>query len=284
MKRRLGLVGLITFALALAMVGCGDDGSQASGEDTSAAVQPPDGLVNDGHLTYGTSAGYPPFEFRDDNDELAGFDVELVEALAGLMGLTPDGQDQDFDALIPSLTGSRIDIINSALYITPEREESIDMVPYLLMGQGLVVKSGNPEGIGGLEDLSGLDVSVTRGAISEKTLTDFNESTLKPAGKPLINILPFPNNEAAMNALKAGRAVAFNTSSAGADLTAKNSDSALEVAAVYNFDTELGIGVRKGDAEMRRAIEESLEKFVESGDYAELLAKYGFDEAQNYFD
>ncbi len=45
----------------------------------------------------------------------------------------------DFDGLIPALNGKRIDVINSAMYIKPEREEQVDFVPYMLVGEAVMV-------------------------------------------------------------------------------------------------------------------------------------------------
>ena len=71
-------------------------------------------LVTDGVLTVGTDPSFPPFEFMD-GGEYAGFDVELVAAIAERLGLTYTFVDYPFDDLIGALQGgSEIDMIASA--------------------------------------------------------------------------------------------------------------------------------------------------------------------------
>ena len=84
-------------ALALALTGCGSSnatsGSDAgSSSPDNAKVEKVDGskeyaLVKDGTLTVGTSAEYAPFEYKDDNGDYQGFDLELIKAIADKLGL-----------------------------------------------------------------------------------------------------------------------------------------------------------------------------------------------------
>ena len=79
-------------ALALALTGCGSSNA-TSGSDAGSSssddvkVEKVDGskeyaLVKDGTLTVGTSAEYAPFEYKDDNGDYQGFDLELIKAIA----------------------------------------------------------------------------------------------------------------------------------------------------------------------------------------------------------
>lgn len=275
--RRMAAVSLAVLVSALAA--CGGESSAPGGE---GVVPAPKNLVNDGSLTYLTAATFPPFEFKDD-DGLTGFDIEMAETLAGYMGLQPKGIDLDFDGLIPALMGKRADIINSAMYIKPEREEKVDFVPYLVIGESIVVRKGNPKGIHNVpEDLSGKTVAVTRGAIGERYMNDFN-AELKAKGLPPMNIMALPTNQDALLAVRSGRADAFDTSTPGAAYTLTETGDEFEVAATFDVGTKIGIAVRKGDTEMKQAIEAAMEKFVSSGEYAKLLAKYNLPPETDYF-
>ena len=99
--------------------------TQAMAADLSSAT-----LVEKGALTYGVAATFAPFEYMQDG-KLVGFDIEMLEALAKKMGLGVEIMNMEFKGLIPALQSKRIDIINSAMYIRPEREEQVDFVPYL---------------------------------------------------------------------------------------------------------------------------------------------------------
>ena len=84
-----------------------------------------------------TDATFPPMEFVKDGKR-TGFDIELVEALAGAMGKKVEWIDIDFKGLIPALQAGRADIAVSAIYITPERSRVVDFTDPYYAG-GLVV-------------------------------------------------------------------------------------------------------------------------------------------------
>jgi polar amino acid transport system substrate-binding protein len=247
-------------------------------------VAPPEGLVESGTLTYGTAASFPPFEYQNpEAGGITGFDIDMIEALADYMALNPEPLDMDFDGLLPALKGGRIDIINSAMYIKPEREQQVDFLPYMTIGEAIVVPAGNPEEVSELpNDLSGLDVAVTRGAIGERYMVDFNKE-LEEMGMPPMNIMTFPTNQDALLAVHSGRADAFDTSIPGAAHLKEERPGEFEVAATFDLGTRIGIATRKGDEDMHRAIEEALQIFVESGEYERLLEKYGLPQEVNYF-
>jgi polar amino acid transport system substrate-binding protein len=276
----------MTRTLLLATIGClglvGPAAAQGTGEQPR--VKPPNDLVEAGTLTYGTAATFPPFEYRNpDTTELAGFDIDMIRMLAGYMGLEPEPLDTDFDGLVPALKGGRIDVINSAMYIKPEREVQVDFVRYMVIGEAIVVPSGNPENVSKLpDDLSGLDVAVTRGAIGERYMLDFNRQ-LDGKGMEPMNIMTFPTNQDALLAVASGRADAFDTSIPGAAHLNEERPGAFEVAATFDLGTEIGIATRKGDEDMQRALNEAMKIFVEEGEYARLLETYGLPAEVNYF-
>ena len=251
-----------------ALVGAG--GVSALAQD--ASVAPPDELVNAGKLTYGVAASFPPYEYVQD-EEYLGFDIELGAALAAIMGLEPEIIDMQFDGLIPALQGKRIDMINSAMYIKAEREEQVDFIPYMIIGEAIVVPQGNPKGIASMDDLSGLTVAVTVGAIEEIFANEANEE-LKAAGKPEMTVLTLPTANDAVLATTQGRADAYLHSTPGAAYLMQEMPDTFEVAGIFALDTQIGIAVRKGDTAMKEAVEAALAEFVASGQYDELMAKY----------
>ena len=130
---------------------------------TTARAEPK--LVAEGKVTFGVNATFAPFEFQE-GEKLVGLDMDLAEELGRRLQLEPVAMNMEFQGLIPALLGGRIDIVNSAMYINPERSAQVDFVPYLRLGNELVVEKGNPKGITGRdEDLCGKVVAVTLGNI-----------------------------------------------------------------------------------------------------------------------
>lgn len=275
------LVAMTAAGAALVLTtACGADSEANTAPE--GVVAAPSGLVEQGTLTYGTAASFPPFEFKE-GGEPTGFDIEMGQELAHAMGLRPSILDIDFDGLIPALQGGRIDIINSAMYINDERAQEVDFIPYMKIGEALLVRDDSDVQIEDVpEDLSGLTVAVTRGAIGETYMNDFNDE-LEAAGLEPMTVMTLPNNQDALAAVRSGRADAFDTSTPGAAYTISQTDD-IRHEATFALDTQIGIAVRKGDDEIKAAVTSALEEFVSSGKYAELMEKYDLPAESNLFE
>jgi polar amino acid transport system substrate-binding protein len=234
-------------------------------------------MVQSGVLTYGVAATFPPFEYQE-GDKLVGFDIELGDALAKKMGLKASPLNMEFKGLIPALQGKRIDIINSAMYIKPERAEQVDFIPYLKVGEEVMVKKGNPKKVSGVDNLCGRSVAVTLGAIEEIYARDFSKKCTD-AGKPAIDVKTFPTAPDSVTAVQQDRSDAFFTSTPGASHILQQKPDDFEIVGkTFDANTQIGIAVRKGDAAMKKAVEEALMALVKDGTFGKLLTKYKLPE------
>ena len=140
-------------------------GIAASALAGSAAAQDSD------PLRVGMSGGYFPFTFVR-QDELQGFEVDVMNAVGEQTGLEIVFETMSFSGLIGALEAGRIDTIANQITITPEREAAFVFTqPYVIDGAQVVVREGNDE-IGGVEDLSGRSVAVNLGSNFEQLLSD----------------------------------------------------------------------------------------------------------------
>ncbi len=123
-------------------------------------------------LDVGMSGGYFPFTFVK-LDELQGFEVDFINALAEETGDEVNFVTMSFSGLVGALESGRIDTIANQITITPEREAKfVFSQPYVFDGAQVVVKAGNEQSIGGPEDLSGKTVAVNLGSNFEQLLND----------------------------------------------------------------------------------------------------------------
>ncbi|BDY26696.1 ABC transporter substrate-binding protein [Mycolicibacterium mageritense] len=247
--------------------------SPAEEPPPEAVIPPPAGLIEDGYLTYGTAASFPPFESKE-NGEPVGFDIDMGNKIADYLGLRTRVLDIDFDGLVPALQGGRVDIINSAMYINEERAAVVDYVPYMKIGESLIGNTDKKIAVKELpKDLSGKTVAVTRGAIGETYMNDFNQQ-LKAAGLPPMEVMALPNNQDALLAVQSGRADLFDTSTPGAAHTIAKSGDRFEVVNTFALDTQIGIAVPKNKPQLKAAMQQAVQRFIDSGQYDELLTKY----------
>lgn len=240
---------------------------------TAQDVAPPDGLAEAGMLTYGVAATFAPFEYTEDG-ELTGFDIEFGQHLAELMGLEVNPLNMEFNGLIPALQGGRLDIINSAMYINPERAEQVDFVPYMLVGNEIIVPKGNPHNIASREDLCGLTIAVTLGGIQERYAREDAERCAA-AGEDEVTVMTLPTAQDSALSVRQGRADVFFNSTPGAIIQVGELPDVYEIVGeTFEANTQIGIAVRKGDEAMAAAIQAAIEAAVADGTYAALMEKY----------
>ncbi|HEX9865271.1 MAG TPA: transporter substrate-binding domain-containing protein [Acidimicrobiia bacterium] len=171
MRRSIRWVMLMS-VLALVLGACdadeGSDTTVAGGETGSTAVATPeafednhfDAIKERGTLRVGMTLQFEPQMYRDENDEPAGYDVELVTMLATDLGVELEISDQEFDALIPGLLADQFDMVSVGLVGRPPRLEQMWFsCPYVPYRQVVVVN--DEAGITSLDDLNSPDVAIT---------------------------------------------------------------------------------------------------------------------------
>ncbi|SEF01036.1 amino acid ABC transporter substrate-binding protein, PAAT family [Rhizobiales bacterium GAS188] len=251
----------------------------ATAADVSSAT-----LVEKGAVTYGVAATFAPFEFQRDG-QLTGFDIDLIEALAKKLGVAPKPMNMDFKGLIPALQGGRLDIINSAMYINPQRSEQVDFIPYLKIGNQVVVQAANPAKITGRDNsLCGKTVAVTLGAI-EETYARQDDKRCKDAGLAAVTVQTLPTAQDSALSVRQGRADAFFDSTPGAvEMMTQLPDVYKVAGAEFESNTQIGMATRKGDTVMQGAIKAALKEIVADGSYKKIIEKWKLPASVSLFD
>jgi polar amino acid transport system substrate-binding protein len=279
--RLLSLVAAIAMVLVVfAACDDDDDGEEATGTPAGTATagtpagSPAAGAVpelEDGVLQAGSDIAYAPIEFYEEGTQNpVGLDIDLGKALAEELGVEIEFINTTFDGIIPALTAERFDLILSAMTVDEDRKKTIDFVEYLNAGTDILVPAGNPKNIQSIEDLSGLTVAVQSGTVQEKQMTAANDE-LKAAGEPEIDVLAFDQNPLAVEQVAIGRADANVADSPVVANDAILSDGDLEAVGLAIEAAPYGIGIRKDSTALKAAIEEALQKVIDSGKYAEIL-------------
>ncbi|MBU5430130.1 ABC transporter substrate-binding protein [Kineothrix sp. MSJ-39] len=258
-----------------------DTDSEESATD-GVQVTPPSKLLKEGTLTYAINANFPPYEYLDDEQNITGFDVEYVQAMADLMGLDVEIVDMQWDNLITSLQAGRVDIVNSAVYINPEREKVVDFVPYMYIGEIILVNGNSDYDFTDTDGLSGLKVGVITGSIEETYCNTFNEEFAEKGMDP-IDIHSLPSLNDSLVSLASGQLDATLTSSATAAYMEMEQPGTYKTVASFALDDVLGICVQKGDTEMADALTECAKILYDNGTYTELMSKYGISDTMSYW-
>ena len=239
--------------------------------------------VENGVVTIGSDIPFNPFEFRTEDGELTGFDVDIAEAVfVDQLGLEYEFQTSAFDTIIGSLNNGNFRVIMSAMTITDERDERVDFSdPYFTAYQTVATLESSD--ISSREDLRGVTVGVQRGTTGEGAAEDLQAEfdgeleiqsydQVTGAFDALLNgQVDVVINDNSVNAEYANRqdSIVFLEGDGAAAAEGENAPSYLTLT-VENY----GIAFREDDDELLQAVNEALAAIQESGRYDEIYGEY----------
>jgi polar amino acid transport system substrate-binding protein len=250
------------------------------GAAAECAVRPPSGLVTAGKLKIATPLPTPPHAFFDE-DRVAGFAVEIGQAIARQMCLEAEFVNTAFAALFPGLTARKFDTVIGGVEATPERQQAFDFVPYLQGGVRLVVRKDPKLWFNSEGDLCGRKVATQTGSMQAIALERANRETC-PDGRKIV-MIGYPNfTEAAQQLRRKAAEVAFVDWPFANYLVQMVPDFALGSpilsGAPGSSRGKQGMVVRKGDSETATALAEALARIQANGEYESILAKWDLGE------
>lgn len=246
-----------------------------------AFAAPPTTVVA-GRLSWGASPTFAPFEFQRDG-QAVGFDVDMMADLARRVGLQSEMLGMDFAGIIPAVQTGRIDAAVSGMYITPAREEVLDFVAYLRIGDQIVVPKGNPAHLTGKDALCGHHIAVAANTLYEKTAHSLSESCTA-GSQPAIDILAVGSSAVVALSLAQGRAEgAISSTSVISSMMDNAPDTFEPLGEPFNTASRLGIGLSKANPGLRDSLTAALKTMHEDGSYDALLKKWSLPPASTIF-
>lgn len=122
-------------------------------------------------LTIGTSTTYPPYEFVGTDGKPAGFDIDLMEAIAVKMGKQVKWYDTGkFDALLAAVTAGKVDAAIAGMSATVERARKMLFSDIYEVSHSSILLNAK-EDAANFDDLKGKVGSVQQGTVQETYLT-----------------------------------------------------------------------------------------------------------------
>jgi ABC-type amino acid transport substrate-binding protein len=145
--------------------------ASSAGESSKASVTVPEKIKTAGKFIMATSADFPPYEFKDDNGNFIGIDVEIMQAIADLWNVKLEVSDMKFDSVIAAVATGKADVGASGLTITEERLESVNFTDtYTQATQVIIVKEDSE--VKSVDDLAGKKVGVQLGTTGDTYASD----------------------------------------------------------------------------------------------------------------
>jgi polar amino acid transport system substrate-binding protein len=253
MKKIISLIS-ITLICVLMFTACSKkDDDKKTNEDGATAIT----TVEDGKLTICSDIPYPPFEFLE-GDETVGVDPDIMRAIAKDNDLEATFLDVDFDSIFAQLAAGSCDVIASSVSITDERKEANDFSdPYYEIKQSLLVNNADKDTLTDLDKLEGKVVGVQ----SETT------------GANGYTVTEFTGADEIFAALRAGT-IDASIQDYPVNYGESNTNGATTITISFDGDEQYGFVISKDNPELTKAINASLKKIRDNGEYDSILEKY----------
>jgi len=271
MKKRTLLSTAAAAALSALLAACGKTEPPAANTAASAPQAEPQAAQPappPARLVIGLDDNFPPMGFRDENNEIVGFDIDMAREAAQRMALQVEFKAIDWSAKEAELLGKRVDALWNGLTITEERRQNIAFTaPYMENHQIIVVRADSD--IADKAALAGKVIGAQEGSSAVDAIK--KEETVAAS---LADLKTFGDNITALMDLSAGRLDAVVLDEVvGRYQVAKKPDDYKVLE--DNFGTEeYGVGLRKDDGETLAQLDAALAAMKQDGTAARLATKW----------
>ena len=255
MKKILCLV--LAFCMVFAFAACGKE-AEENVDDTPTYIAL-------------TEATYPPFESYDENNNLVGFDIDMIEYIAKDQGFKVEWLDIAFDSLIPALQSDQGDIIAAGFIATPERKEQVDFTSEYRTGKYGFIVDANNDDFNSINDLKPDMVVASQIGTQECE----RALELKEEGK-IKDVVILDNFVTCVMQTINGDVDATVTSIVTANAYIEKFPGKIKmVEDSKSYSEGPGFAVKKGNTELLEKLETGLQNLIADGTYEDLLAKWG---------
>ncbi|MFD2654996.1 amino acid ABC transporter substrate-binding protein [Gracilibacillus thailandensis] len=221
-------------------------------------------IQEDGVITVGTEGTYAPFTFHDEEDNLTGYDVEVMREVASRLDLEVEFNETQWDSMFAGLNAGRFDVIANQVGINEERLEKYDFSePYTYTGAVVVVPADNEE-VTSFEDIEGKQ--------SAQSLTSNFNDIAEENGAEVIGVEGLAQ---AIENIKLGRVdLTVNDRLAVLEYINQTGDESVKIAAEEDNVSKTAFAFRKGNEELVEAFNEALAEMKEDGTLAEISEEW----------
>jgi len=210
---------------------------------------------------------YEPFEYRDDNGELTGFEVELATAMCEELQANCEFVIQAWDGMIPGLLARKFDLIMSSMSITPERAERVLFSePYYITPGGWFGPESFNTDVTNMDAMKDKTVGVQRGTTMDTYVTE------NMGG--VVNIKRYTTAEDMVLDLEGQRLDVVFVDYPVGEQTVLNKEGYKEVGEPVKLGEGVGVAMRKRDAKLADDVNAALKKLKEDGTYDTIMQKY----------
>lgn len=248
----LALAGMVVLS-----AGCGGSGAGSASAASSGA-----GRV----LKVATEANDPPYRYVSEKNQIVGFEMDLVKAVAKEMGASVEFKDMKFSQLLDSVSRKDVDMAIGTLTVNEKRKQKVDFSDvYFKRSAYTVVVPKKGHSIRSENDLKGKTVAVKKSSTFETRAKEMG------FGK----VVPLDHYEDIYKAVAEGKAEAGISDEQAANYyLAHGGSEKLTVVGTLPGGNNFAIAIAKDNGKLKDEVNRALKKVMESGTYDELANKW----------
>jgi len=262
LKKTIVVLFCILFTAGMVFAGGKSDAKAAKGDNSLQNV------MNKKKFVLGLDDSFPPMGFRNDKNEIVGYDIDLAREVTKRMGIELVPQPIDWNAKEQELNTGEIDCIWNGFTITDERKQNLLFTPpYLRNAQVIVVKQNSP--INTLKDLAGKTAGTQAGSSSVDALNDAPDfkSSLK-------NVVEYKDFLTALMDLDVGGIDAVVIDLVVANDNINRSGKPFRMLKETLGEEQFGIGFRKNDKALADKVWATLLDMAKDGTVAKITTQW----------
>lgn len=255
MKKIFALCMMLVLAVT-ALAGCGSNSAQK--EESKKIV-------------VGLDDSFPPMGFKDEKNEIVGFDIDLAKEVAKRLGREVEFKAIDWNSKEAELKSGRVDILWNGLDITDKRKENmLFSEPYMDNRQIVFVAKNGKVAVAGEADLAGKTIGTQSGGTTEEYFE--NKPELKASMK---EVKYYPDYINAFMDLENGRLDAVvGDEIIGRYYISKHPDEIQAIDTVIGTVSRFGIAFRKDDQKLRDEVQKVFDEMKADGTVAKISEKW----------
>lgn len=226
-------------------------------------------VEDDGILTMGTNAEFPPYEFHE-GGKVVGIDAEIAAEIAKKLGMELQIEEMEFDSVIPSVTSGKIDIGMAGMTVTETRLKEVSFSTSYATGvQAIIVKEGSP--IATADDLFvegknykiGVQLATTGDLYCTWDIEDEGLGTVDRYSKGADAVMALNSGKVDCVVIDIEPAKAF-----------VNANSGLVILETEYAVEDYAIAVNKNNTELLEKINKALDELIKDGTVQAIIDKY----------
>lgn len=265
MKKKLLLLAAVMVLVlgTLAMTGCGAKEDTAA-EDTSWTY-----IQDKGELVVGLDDTFAPMGFRDEDNNLVGFDIDLATAVCKELGVEVKFQPINWDSKEMELTSKNIDCIWNGMSITPERMEKMSLSNKYINNKIIIMALSDDVKVEKAEDLANYNVGTQVDSAALETMkADAGYDAFKD------KVTEYKTYDQAIMDMQAGRVDCIVVDQVLGEYKNSKMKEKMNVCSYGFGDDFYAIGFRPEDKELTSKVNEAIKATIDSGEAEKISNKW----------